>query len=147
MPLKKSSNSESVASAGISRCIQYIGRSRPSTTRWNSLVFSGSCDFVVSILAILCLQYFKCWVIFDLSNSPLQKSQLPFDVSLVAAFFAIFILSYIKFRWQSLKMLLVGLRPTWRREKVRGHLALRQGTLSPAPLFLILSNCIGNTSP
>src|SRR5437870_888959 len=38
--------------------------------------------------------------------------------------------------WHPLIILLVGLRPTWRREKVRGHLALRQGTLSPAPLFM-----------
>src|SRR5438270_11792309 len=39
-------------------------------------------------------------------------------------------------RFHPLIMRLAGLRPAWRRGKVRGHLALRQGTLSPAPLFL-----------
>src|SRR5712692_7868749 len=38
--------------------------------------------------------------------------------------------------WHPLIILLAGLRPAWGGECERGHLALRQGTSSPAPLFL-----------
>jgi len=37
----------------------------------------------------LCLQYFRCWVIFVLSNSPLQKLHIPIEITFVAGVFAI----------------------------------------------------------
>src|SRR6266566_6535650 len=68
-----------------------LGVESSSTRIWNSLVFfnAGVLSSSVAISVALCLQYFKCWVIFAFSNSPLQKLHTPFETSLVAALFAI----------------------------------------------------------
>src|SRR5215467_8839123 len=84
--LRNRSKVASVVLAVTSRCIQYIGRSRPSTTRWNILC----CAFrplpaFASVLA-LCSHVSRCLVIADLLNSPRQKVHIPFDVCFAIEF-------------------------------------------------------------
>src|SRR5437870_3618391 len=49
----------------------------------------ASSPLLTAIAATLCLQCLRCWVIFALSNSPLQKLHTPFVVTLVFGFVAI----------------------------------------------------------
>src|SRR5260370_32055192 len=85
--LRKRSKVASVVPAVMSRCIQYSGRWRPSTTRWNVLIFCASrrLHAFASVLA-LCSHVSRCLVIADLLNSPLQKVHVPFDVCLAIYF-------------------------------------------------------------
>src|SRR6266852_624618 len=85
--LRNRSNVASVVLAVTSRCIQYTGRSRPSTTRWNFLVFCAfsrppACASAVA----LCWHASRCLVIADLLSSAWQKLHVPFDVCLVILF-------------------------------------------------------------
>ena len=68
-----------------------LGIVTPSTRIWKNLVFfcAGALSNSVVISVALCLQYFKCWVIFAFSNSTLQKLHTPFETSLVAVLFVI----------------------------------------------------------
>src|SRR5712692_5299403 len=85
--LRKRSKVASVVLAVTSRCIQYIGRPRPSTTRWNVLIFCAlrRPSAFASVL-VLCSHVSRCLVIANLLNSPRQKAHIPFDVCLAIYF-------------------------------------------------------------
>src|SRR6266566_8247158 len=81
--LRNRSNVVSVVLAVTSRCIQYMGRSSPSTTMCNFLVGCACCLLpAFASVSILCSHVSRCLVMADLLNSPRQKAHVPFEVCL-----------------------------------------------------------------
>src|SRR5712691_11448713 len=101
--LRKRSKVASVVLAVTSRCIQYSGRSRPSTTRWNDLIFWAvrRLPAFASLLA-LCSHVSRCLVIADLLNSARQKVHIPFDVCLAIDFLLSWLLMLCKLHSHSI---------------------------------------------